>query len=91
MCEESHFIRDYSQVRSCDETLVKEKELTFCYISLSEMWQINRRLIFSDFPGFTLVLVTFVKIFPVLDLLNPCLKFEKQYFCIPRESLIRGI
>lgn len=26
-------------------------------------------LIFPDFPGFTLVLVTFVKIFPVLDFL----------------------
>ena len=27
------------------------------------------KLIFSDFPGFTLVLVMFVKIFPVLDFL----------------------
>ena len=40
MCEASHFIMDFSQVRSCDKTLVKER-LACCCVSGSEMWQVN--------------------------------------------------
>ena len=74
---------DFSQVRSCDKTLVKER-LTCCCVSCSEMWQVNWRVDFSRFPGSRLLnyFLSWTSLSVWME--NTCLKFEKQYFCIPR-------
>ena len=80
---------NYFVMRFFDKSHVKESGLGFIMFSLAKGCKWIKDLIFPDFPGFTLVLVLFIKVFLVLNFLISLdgkwlLEIWKAIFRIPR-------